>query len=180
MKTLKIFALSGSLRKDSYNSAALKTLELIAPIDVNIVVGDIGNLPLFNPDLEGKKISSLELMKSQLGESSGLILATPEYAHGISGPLKNALDWLVSSSEFPGMPVMLINTSPRAFHAQSHLREILITMSANIVENAYVSIPLLGSRLDSNGIVSHKRFAGLLLGGLREFCSEIKLNRRIK
>lgn len=180
MESFKVLALSGSLRKASYNSATIKALEFLAPIDVKIVVGDISDLPLFNPDREGEKIASLERMKSQLAEASGLILATPEYAHGISGPLKNALDWLVGGVEFLNLPIMLINTSPRASHAQNHLREVLTTMSANIIEKAYISIPLLGSELDSNGIVNDKDIASLLVKGLGEFCSEIKLNERIK
>ena len=179
MESLKILALSGSLRKASYNSAAVRALELLAPDGIKVIVGDIGDLPLFNPDREGEKIPPLERLKSQLHESSGLILATPEYAHGISGPLKNALDWLVSGSEFPNMSIMLINTSPRASHAQDHLREVITTMSANIIEKAHVSIPLLGSELDSIGIVNDNDIASLLQTGLDDFCNEIKLNERI-
>jgi chromate reductase len=117
MESLKILALSGSLRKKSYNTAAINALEVLAPRHVEIKLGEIGDLPLFNPDRENEYIPSLKKLKSSLNESSGLILATPEYAHGISGPLKNALDWLVSGIEFPYKPIMLINTSPRASQA---------------------------------------------------------------
>ena len=108
MESLNILALSGSLRKASYNTAAISALKVLAPRYVEIVLGEIGDLPLFNPDLENEFIPSLEKLKQQLNESSGLIIATPEYAHGISGPLKNALDWLVSGVEFPYKPIMLI------------------------------------------------------------------------
>jgi len=97
MESLKVLALSGSLRKASYNTAAIKALELLAPIDVKIIVGDISDLPLFIPDRESQSIAPLERIKSQLTESSGLVLATPEYAHGISGPLKNALNNSIAS-----------------------------------------------------------------------------------
>ena len=60
-----------------------------------------------------------------------LVIAAPEYAHGPPGALKNALDWLVASETFAGKPTALLNTSPRAFHAQASLREILSTMAAN-------------------------------------------------
>ncbi len=101
MESVKLLALSGSLRKTSYNKAAIETLKVLAPNYIEITVGEIGNLPLFNPDRENENIPALEKLKFSLNEASGLIIASPEYAHGISGPLKNALDWLVSGEEFP-------------------------------------------------------------------------------
>ncbi|MCP8687303.1 NADPH-dependent FMN reductase [Marinobacterium sedimentorum] len=174
MEKFKILALSGSLRKASYNSAAINAMKVLAPSNVEIVIGEIGCLPLFNPDRESENIPSLEKLRASLNESSGLILASPEYAHGISGPLKNALDWLVSGIEFPYKPIMLINTSPRATYAQEHLREVLGTMSGNIIESAYVSIPLLSSGLGCDGIIEDRGIAGALLAGLSQFCSEIE------
>ncbi|MEP2653950.1 MAG: NADPH-dependent FMN reductase [Paraglaciecola sp.] len=177
MKKLQILAISGSLRKASYNSAAINALKILAPSDVEIVIGEIGDLPLFNPDRESEHIPPLLKLKNALDKSSGLILATPEYAHGISGPLKNALDWLVSGKEFPYKPIMLINTSPRASHAQASLKEVLITMSGNLIENAHVSVPLLSSKLDSGGIIKSEKIANILSIGLSEFCSEIKAQK---
>jgi chromate reductase len=177
MEGLKFLALSGSLRKASYNTAAINALRALAPSNVEIVVGEIGDLPLFNPDRENEHIPSLIKLKSYLKESSGLILATPEYAHGISGPLKNALDWFVSGVEFQYKPIMLINTSPRAFHAQASLREVLITMSGSLIERAHVSIPLLSSDLDSVGIIKSEEIASALKTGISEFCNEIKAQK---
>jgi NAD(P)H-dependent FMN reductase len=174
MQRLKILALSGSLRKASYNTAAINALKVLAPNHVEIVIGDIGDLPLFNPDRENERIPSLINLKNSLHESSGLILATPEYAHGISGPLKNALDWLVSGLEFPNKPIMLINTSPRASHAQESLKEVIRTMSGRIIENACVSIPLLSSELDAVGIIKNENIACVLKAGLSEFCCVIE------
>lgn len=101
------------------------------------------------------------------------MIASPEYAHGISGPMKNAPDWLVSGDEFPGKRVMLINTSPLAGHAEQALREVIRTMSGIVVERAYVSIPLLGSNLDKSGIVQNTDLASALGSGLIEFCENI-------
>ncbi|MEO9945240.1 MAG: NADPH-dependent FMN reductase [Paraglaciecola sp.] len=147
MKKVKFLALSGSLRKASYNLAALKALSNISPDHINIIIGDISQLPLFNPDMESEIIPALETIKSELNSSSGLIISSPEYAHGISAPMKNVLDWLVSSFEFPDTPIMIINTSPRAHHALDSLKEILRTMSGNIIDSSCVSIPLLGTEL---------------------------------
>lgn len=173
MNRLKILALSGSLREASYNTAVLKALQHSVPSHVEIAIGSIAELPLFNPDLEHEDIIPLKKLKESLSESSGLIIATPEYAHGISGPLKNALDWLVGGVEFPYKPVMLINTSPRATHAQEHLKEVLNTMSAHVVDSAYVSIPLFGSGLGWEAIAQDKAMVSILKTGLDAFCCEI-------
>ena len=152
MESLKLLAMSGSLRKSSYNTAAIKALKILAPGHIKITIGNIGDLPLFNPDREGEEIPALQQLKSLLKESAGLIIASPEYAHGISGPLKNALDWMVSGEEFPYKPIMLINTSPRASHAQASLKEVLSTMSGNIIEKSNVSrhvhqVPAIGAQV---------------------------------
>jgi len=173
MESIKLLALSGSLRKASYNAAAIEALKKLAPNYIEITSGAICELPLFNPDIENENIPALDKLKSSLKESSGLIIASPEYAHGISGPLKNALDWLVSGAEFPYKPIMLINTSPRASHAQEALKEVLVTMSGLLIEKSHVSISLLSSKLDSNGIIENKGMAKTLMDGLSHFYQEI-------
>jgi chromate reductase len=173
MDNMKLLALSGSLRKASYNTAAIEALRELAPSKIQIEIGNIETLPLFNPDREGESIPALEELKSALAQASGLIIASPEYAHGISGPMKNALDWLVSGIEFPYMPIMLINTAPRASYALEALKEVLTTMSGIVIEGAYVSIPLLSSNLDKDGILSSPEMSSALTAGLQEFCREI-------
>jgi len=174
MKKLKLLALSGSLRRASYNTAALEALREITPDNVELVIGNIKNLPLFNPDLEDTHIPALEELKSNLAAASGLIIASPEYAHGISGPMKNALDWLVSGVEFPYKPIMLINTSPRASHALDALKEVLTTMSGIIIDSACISVPLLSSGLNKDGILANPEITNTLRGGLIELCHKIR------
>ena len=146
----------------------------MAPNQVDIRLGDISLLPIFNPDREEEQIPAVAQLKAMLGRADGLIIASPEYAHGISGPLKNALDWLVNGSEFPNKPIMLIHTSPRASHAQRALREVLTTMSGNIIEPATVVIPLLGSGLDTDGIAADNALISALLTGLSELSNAVK------
>ena len=175
MEAIRLLALSGSLRKSSYNTAALTALERLAPASIEIEQGGIGDLPIFNPDREGELIPALQTLKSALAAADGLIIASPEYAHGVSGPLKNALDWLVSGSEFPYIPIMLINTSPRAFHALEALREVLNTMSGNVIDDAHVSIQLLGSEFSADDIVANEELASALRGGLTKFSEQIRV-----
>lgn len=175
MASLRLLALSGSLRKQSYNTAALHALKLLAPENIDVAIGNIAALPLFNPDRENEALPAVIELKASIKIADGLIIASPEYAHGISGPMKNALDWLVSGDEFPNMPVMLINTSPRAHHALDALREVLVTMSANIVDASCVTIPLLGSQLDVEGVIANRDIADTLRRGLDRFCDTILL-----
>lgn len=84
MGKIKLLALSGSLRSASYNTAAIEALKSLAPANIEVVIGSIAQLPLFNPDLEGQNIPALNELVSTLKQADGLIIASPEYAHGIS------------------------------------------------------------------------------------------------
>jgi len=144
---VKILGLSGSLRAASLNSALLRTAVRIAPPGVAVVLHPLADLPLFNPDLEGQPPPAVAALRGAVDAADALLIASPEYARGVSGTIKNALDWLVSHEGFVGKPVALLNASPRAHHAQAALRETLRTMSAALVEEACAAIPLLGSGL---------------------------------
>lgn len=171
---LRLLALSGSLRQRSYNTAALEALAVLVPARVEVeVFRGLGELPLFNPDLEGQHVPAFERLRAAVGRADGLMIASPEYAHGITGVLKNALDWLVSGEEFIHQPVMLINTSPRATHAQAALREVVTTMSGVVVEEARVAIPLLGSGLDRDGILADPAITAALREGIVHFTEAI-------
>ena len=87
MESVKLSALSDGMRKMSYNSAAINALQKLAPGHVEITIGDISHLPIFNPDREDENIPGLGRLKHSLSQSSGLAIASPEYAHSISGPL---------------------------------------------------------------------------------------------
>jgi chromate reductase len=150
---MRILAISGSLRAASINSALLRTAKRLAPPEIEVTLCSVvSELPLFNPDLERHLPSSVERLHAQVSSADALLIASPEYAHGVTGTIKNTLDWLVSFEPFVNKPVAVLNASPRAHHADSALRETLKTMSAVIVESASVSIPLLGSGITEEGM----------------------------
>jgi chromate reductase, NAD(P)H dehydrogenase (quinone) len=173
---VKLLALSGSLRVASTNTAALQALSFLAPAGVEILVyRDLAGLPHFNPDDdEDAPAEAVAALRALVGASAGLVIAAPEYAHGVAGAFKNALDWLVSSDVFPGKPVALINTAPRSFHAQSALRETLATMSARLVPDAFVALPLTGQKIEAAQIVANPRLAAALRAGLDAFVEAIR------
>lgn len=152
---MHILAIPGSLRAASINAAFCRAAARLAPADVRIVLYDqLGELPLFNPDREAALPAPVHHWRQAVRRAEALLIASPEYAHGVSGVMKNALDWLVSDETFVGKSVALVNTSPRARHAYDALLETLRTMSATIVEGASLSIPLLGSCPDESAIMA--------------------------
>lgn len=143
---MHILALSGSLREASINSAFCRAAARLAPSSLPVALyGGLGGLPLFNPDLENYLPRSVQDFRVAIGSADALIIASPEYAHGISGPMKNALDWLVSFEGTVNKPIALVNTSPRARHAYAATLEVLQTMSMRVVAEASVTLPLLGA-----------------------------------
>jgi chromate reductase, NAD(P)H dehydrogenase (quinone) len=155
---MRLLAISGSLRRASTNTAALEALAQVAPEGVKVLLyRDLAKLPPFNPDddvEERPKPEPVERLRALIGASDALIIAAPEYAHGVPGALKNALDWLVASETFAGKPVVLINASPRAFHAQASLRETLATMAARVLPEAFAELPLAGKQVTAEEILT--------------------------
>lgn len=153
---MNILAISGSLRAKSLNSTLLRAVARLAPIDMSVVMyPSLGDFPLFNPDIEANDPSPVADLCAQILSSDALIIASPEYAHGVSGVMKNALDWMVGSEAFTNKPVAILNASPRATHAIASLQETIRMMSACIVDEASIAVPILGSNLSEDEIVTH-------------------------
>lgn len=173
---MKIVAISGSLRAASHNKAVLEAVRRLAPPDVAVELFDgIGKLPFFNSDIEAENLpDEVTVFRQIIGAADGLLISSPEYARGVSGVMKNALDWLVGSYEFPGKPVALINTSPRATHALAALTLTLETMSANLIHRASITLPLLGTTNDAGSMVENPEFARPLRGALDNLVSAIR------
>jgi chromate reductase len=171
---MRLLAISGSLRAASSNTAVLQAMAALAPAGVTVELYDgLGALPHFNPDLDADPPAPVLDLRARIGACDGLILCSPEYAHGVAGTMKNALDWLVPSLEFPEKPVALINASPRATHAIAHMRETLATMSARIIDEASIAVPLQGRGLDAAGIVADSQLCAMLRTALAAFVAAI-------
>ncbi|WP_369357745.1 NADPH-dependent FMN reductase [Streptomyces sp. cg2] len=148
----RLLALSGSLRARSSNGAVLRSaLELF---DGSAGTADIGALPHFNPDLDGEDATPpapVAALRTAVARADALLIVSPEYAHGVPGALKNALDWLVSSGECVGKPIAVITASPfptGGDHANAQLRETLRMMTGNVIADACREIPAIGPKID--------------------------------
>jgi chromate reductase, NAD(P)H dehydrogenase (quinone) len=171
----RLLAISGSLRTASSNTSILRAAQLLAPPAAVIEhYDDLGRLPHFNPDLEMQPPAEVVQLRERVGRAAGLLISCPEYARGIPGTFKNALDWLVGSETFPNKPVALINTSPRASAAQAALRLVLTTMSARIIEEASLTVDLLTRRLAPEAIATDSTIAPALTESLRIFSLAIR------
>jgi chromate reductase, NAD(P)H dehydrogenase (quinone) len=158
--SLRILAISGSLRAASSNSAILRAATLAAPRGMQVVLFDgIGRLPFFSPDLD-RELDDPALpepvreMRAAIAATDALLISSPEYAHGVPGVLKNALDWLVGGREMVGRHVMVLQTSPASVHALASIVETLRTMSSRVVDSPAISRPRSAGALDERTLLS--------------------------
>ncbi|WP_297576378.1 NADPH-dependent FMN reductase [uncultured Deefgea sp.] len=116
--SLHLIAISGSLRAASCNTALLRAVQSVAPSHIHVTLfAQLAQVPPFNPDIDIETVPLLAQLRDQIIAADGVLIASPEYAHGVSGVMKNLLDWLVNTPAFANKPVATLNTSPRAQHA---------------------------------------------------------------
>lgn len=161
---LRFLAISGSLRAASSNTVLLRAAVALAPSDVEITLYDgLGELPYFNPDLDSESPPpSVVEFRSRLQAADGVLICSPEYAHGVPGVLKNALDWIMSSGELMHKPVALLNASFAATHAHTSLWETLSVMMAQIVPEASLRVPLTTNKIDEATVLANNKLTGTL------------------
>ncbi|BBH19113.1 FMN reductase [Paenibacillus baekrokdamisoli] len=160
MNTRTILTLSGSLRKQSSNSLFLHGLAALAPGNFTFInYAGLDTLPHFNPDLDGDDAipsAAVADLRAKLKHADAVVICTPEYANGVPGVLKNALDWIVSSGELMNKPVAAISASPNPLGGDKALASLLLTltiMSAVIVDSATMSVPFIRSKLSTEGMI---------------------------
>ncbi|HXC55008.1 MAG TPA: NADPH-dependent FMN reductase [Rhizomicrobium sp.] len=151
---IRLLAISGSLRAVSTNTALLEAAARLAPPQMRVeLFGGVGGLPHFNPDLDCEPLPApVAAWRAAVAAADGLLFSSPEYARGVPGSLKNAVDWLVSGPEHPGKPVAFFHASERGVASQAALRLILETMGARIIDAATIAVPLLGRQTDAGEI----------------------------
>jgi NAD(P)H-dependent FMN reductase len=177
---INILAISGSPRKQSSNTTLLRATALLAPPKVSITIYDgLDKLPPFNPDcerLEGPCVIDFQRrfvidFRRRLKMSDGVLICSPEYAHGVPGTLKNALDWVVGSGELVNKPVAVFNASPYSVYAHASLIETITVMSARVVKGACITLPLQIKDMDEAALITHIDVSNLLRTGLTALLS---------
>ena len=150
---MKIAAISGSLRADSANTALIRAAIAAAPAGVEVVLyHGLASLPHFSPELEANLPEAVKDLRAALAFADGVLICTPEYAYGIPGSLKNALDWLVFSGELWRKPVAVLSASPSALGGEKAHAALSLTLSAleaQVVEGASLRIPFVTTLLNA-------------------------------
>lgn len=164
--TIRVMAICGSLQKESSNLALLRAATAMAPADVDVALYDgIRHLPAFDPDVQaaGNPPVVVDFIE-QLKTSHGLLIACPEYAHGMPGSLKNALDWLVGSHYLGGIPVAVTASVPHEARGRlglESLTHIIGVIGAHVVWDSAV---VRGESADDS---LRELLAALILAGRR-------------
>lgn len=152
---MNILAIAGSLRTHSSNSALVQIIAELAPVNVS-VFDDLGNLPLFSPDIDTEAPpQSVISFRAQINAADAILICTPEYAYGMPGSLKNALDWLVSSASLYKKPVAALSASPSPRGGDRALVWLLQTLSAldaHTPEEASFPISIIREEIDVSRI----------------------------
>jgi chromate reductase len=177
-ESVKIFALSGSLRKASYNTAALHACQALAPAGMTIEIGTIADVPLYDADVQAKGFPEpVQRLAKQIEAADALLFATPEYNYSVPGTLKNAIDWLsrLQPSPFAGKPAAIIGASMGPVgtgRAQYHLRQIGVYLDLRFLNKPEILIGSAHERFDAAGKLTHeptREFLGKFLLALQDW-----------
>ena len=163
---------SGSLRKDSFNTALLRAAGAMMPVDSRLEMMSIAAFPLYNGDDEAAPGIPAEVaaLKEAIAAADGLLIATPEYNNSIPGVTKNALDWLTRPPAdiprvFAGKPVALMGASPGGFGtilSQNAWLPVLRTLGAELWSGGRLMVSRAGSVFDAEGAIADARTGELL------------------
>lgn len=182
-ETITILGIAGSLRRGSYNRAALRAAQTLAPDNAQIEIFDIAGIPPFNQDLELDPPSEVVALKERVRAADAILFVTPEYNYSVPGVLKNAIDWAsrpYGDNAWQGKPVAVIGASIGAIgtaRAQYHLRQMFVFLDMHPVNQPEVMIANAPERFDEKGRLSDITTARLiqeLLGNLVNWTQQLQ------
>jgi chromate reductase len=156
-KQVKILGIAGSLRKGSYNRAALNAARQLCPQNATIEVFELQGIPLFNQDLENPPPPIVANLKDKIRSSDSILFATPEYNYSVPGVLKNAIDWAsrpYGDSAWEGKPAAIMGASVGMLgtaRAQYHLRQMFVFLNMFALNRPEVMIPYAADKFDKEG-----------------------------
>ncbi len=172
---MNVLALSGSLRRASYNRALLRAARELAPTGMVIEVYELGDLPLYNEDLEGDPPAAAVELRGRVRGAHAVLLATPEYNYSISGVLKNAIDWgsqPMGANVWDGKPAAILGASVSSIgtaRAQLHLRQCLGCLNVAVMPAPELLVGKAQEKFDRAGNLVDEPTRGSLRDFLATF-----------
>ncbi len=183
-KPIRILGIAGSLRRESYNRAALRAATKLVPESAILETFELDGIPVFNQDEEQNAPPKVSELKRRIRETDAILFVTPEYNYSVPGVLKNAIDWAsrpYGDSAWNGKPAAIMGASPGAIgtaRAQYHLRQILVYLNMFPINQPEVMIGNAAARFDQEGNLTDeatKDFIRQLLQNLVEWTRRIGL-----
>ncbi|HEY5368165.1 MAG TPA: NADPH-dependent FMN reductase [Hanamia sp.] len=152
----KILAISGSTRKDSTNHRLLKAIAEISKNNFDVIFyNELSLIPAFNPDEDNENVAKgITRFRNLIRQSDGVIICTPEYAHGVPGSLKNAIDWTVGTGDFSQKPTLLITASTDGKYGHAALVETLRVIEAKNIGELQLLIPFASTKISNENKIS--------------------------
>ncbi len=153
---IHLVGISGSLRKVSYNTALLKAAQELLPENVTIEIAEIGNLPLYNSDIDGElRPQSVNDFRNILAKADAFLFVSPEYNYAIPGALKNAIDWASRGEDSPiiNKPVALMGATRGLWgttRMQQAFRPVFQYLNMIPVNKPEVLVAQVQTKFDSN------------------------------
>ncbi len=157
---LHFLGISGSLRKASVNSAALRALTPLLPAHITLEIADLSDIPLYNDDVRAAgHPAAVDALRAQIAKADAVVFASPEYNFSVSGVLKNALDWASRppNQPFDGKPVAIMGASPGPVgtgRSQYDLRKMLVFLNAFPINKPEVMIGLAPQKFSADGTLT--------------------------
>lgn len=180
---MRILAISGSLRRDSHNTALLRAAAELLPADVEVVLDDgLRDIPPYDDDAVDDAPTAVERLRGAVASADAVLISTPEYNSSIPGQLKNALDWLsrpLASSPLRGTPVAVVGASTGMFGAvwaQAEVRKVLGTIGASVLD-AELPLPAAHEQFGPDGRLRDREVEGQLAAVLRELVEAARQRR---
>ncbi len=183
MRDFHILGISGSLRKGSYNSAALLVAQGLAPDGVVITLADIAAIPVYNDDVREQGLpAAVVSLVEQIASADGVLIATPEYNYSIPGVLKNTIDWVSKAPDQPfrHKPVAIMGASMGAIgtaRAQYDLRKVFVFLDAHVLNQPEIMISSAHNRFDSDGRLTDettRKLIGVQILALKEWALRLR------
>ena len=167
-RTLKVLGVSGSLRKGSYNTAALRAAQELAPEGMAIETFDLSSVPPYNEDVRAAGYPpAVQQFRDRIAAADALLLVTPEYNYSMSGVLKNAIDWgsRPPDQPFNDKPVAIMGASPGMLgtaRAQYHLRQSCVFLNMHVLNKPEVMIASAAGKFDAEGRLTDETTRGFV------------------